>query len=223
MKQEKTMRKMTKAAMTLAIVLGLALRAEAATSDALMISVIPNVYYAVDITTAAGGLDLGTVDLKASTQTVNPSTVTIQSSYAKTELKLQGAIAHSGAGQAWSFSNSSDTYETDKLVAWAVFTDTSVASAPSQESGYFNGTSSTTVSDIIHGTQVHVGEEGGTETRYLADPGDDGYKSMDAMPPYSVNAGGSQSHLWLMFRLPGASTSPGAQNITLTITAAQEE
>lgn len=217
------MNKVMKAAMALAIVLGLAVCADAGTKDSLMVTITPNVYYAVLISTGNVGLNLGTVELKASTQTVNPSTVTIQSSYAKTELKLEGAIAHSGAGTEWTFSIDSTTYETDKLAAWAVFTDTSVVSAPSQSSGYFNGTEPGADADLIGSAQQHVGETGGSGTRFLAGIGDSGYKPMDAIPNDTTDLAASRSHLWLMFRLPGGSTSPDAQNITLTLTAVQEE
>lgn len=214
------MNRMMKAAMALAIALGAAVSASAGIpADSLMVTITPNVYYAVLISTANVGLNLGNVDLRASTQTVNPSTVTIQSTYATTDLKLQGAITNpADPTHPWTFSASSGTYETDKLAAWAMFTDITVGTAPAQLGGYFNGTTQGTGADMFDANDNFVGERGGSETRFLA-VGETGYKTMDDMPNDAVEPDISRSHLWLRFRLPGASTSNTAQNITVTLTA----
>src|SRR5436190_513653 len=94
-------------------------------SDSLTITITPNAGYSVMITTTNVGLDLGTVALGASTQTVRPSTVTVTSSFAATGLKLTGSM--SGAGIPWTYAINTAAQAQDELAAWAVFTDTSVA------------------------------------------------------------------------------------------------
>jgi hypothetical protein len=211
----------TKKLWSLALGLGLALiagRAYAADKDSLTVTITPNVYYAVVITTGTGSfLDLGSVPLGVSTWTVRPATVTIQSTYAGTDLKLQGNIT--SAGSAWSFSADSTTIAGNELAAWAVFTDTSVAASPAQTSGYFNGTTQGTGNDMIDGTLRDVGAVAAAGSAFLAGTGDAGYKTMQAIPTETVDAASSRAHLWLRFRLPGSSSTPDAQKITLTLTA----
>mgnify|MGYP001620112206 CR=1 FL=1 len=209
---------------TLALGLGLVSTAQAATTtDSLTVTITPNAYYAVAIDTASVSLDLGSVALNAQTATVSPATVTIQSTYATTELDLDGTIA--SGGTAWTFSADSTTAEQDKLVGWAVFTDTSVASAPAQsdETGHFNGTTQGTASDMFGLGNFAVGNAGGGESRFLSATDAGGYKSMNDMPNNIVDNPASRSHLWLRFRLPGSSTSSNAQNITVKLTAKQPQ
>ena len=71
--------------------------AQAATSDSLTVTITPTASYAVVVTTTpAGFLNLGTVALAASTQTVQPSTITVNSTFAYTGLTLQGQITSPG-------------------------------------------------------------------------------------------------------------------------------
>jgi len=185
--------------------------------DSLTVTIKPNAYYAVSIDTDDASLDLGTVELAASTWTLKPATVTIESSYAGTSLKLMGAIAC--AGTAWQFSNSSSTIEAGKLAAWAVFTDTSVAAAPGQTSGYFDGNERGDNSDMISTDNRSVGAMGGAETAFLAGPGDAGYKTMYGLPNNLTDLAASRAHLWLRFRLPGATTDNYAQKVTIRLQA----
>ena len=209
--------------LALGLLLGLAgAKAWAADKDALTVTITPNVYYAVLVSTGTGEwLDLGTVGMGVSTWTLRPATVTIQSTFGSTELHLQGEIL-----SGWSFSADSATLETDKLVAWAVFTDTSVAESPSQASGYFNGTTAGAANDMLDATDRHVGggaggEDGGTGTRFLAATTDAGYKPMDSIPNNVMDLAASRAHLWLRFRTPGGSSTPGAKKILFTLTALQ--
>ena len=205
----------------LALALGLlGGRAWAADTASLTVTISPNAYYAVVIATteASGALQLGKVDLAASTFTVKPATVTIESTYAKTELGLKGGIA--SAGTAWTFSANSLSIENDKLAAWAVFTDTIRSSAPAQTSGYFDGTTPGTASDMIAAGDRHVGDAGGGESAFLAGAADFGYKTMNDLPNKLVDLAASRAHLWLGFRLPGSSTSQNEQEVTVTLTAA---
>ena len=186
-------------------------------SDSLTVTITPNAFYAVSITTTNAVLNLGLVNLGVSTWTVSPATVTILSSFAQTGLTLQGAIT--AASNPWSFSTDSTTLQTDKLAAWAVFTDTSVNTSPSQSSGYFNGTTQANNTDMFDTTVRPVGVTGGGGSEFIANPGDLGYKQMEFLPTNTVDPNGSRSFLWLRFRLPGGTTGTSAQNITVTLTA----
>ena len=197
-----------KATLTLAFALGFCRSASAVTTtDSLTVTIRPNAYYAVDITTnGLANLDLGTVDLSAVTQTIRPATVTVQSTFATTDLTLTGAI--SASQNAWSFDADSSTVETDSLAAWAVFTNTAESSAPAQTAGYFNGTTAGASNDLIDGSAQQVGD-GSTGVFEV------GSYDTDSMAP------SAQKHLWFYFRMPSASTagSSVAQNITITIGA----
>ncbi len=213
------MKSMLKRAAVLAVALGFTTLARAAVSDSLTVTITPNAFYAVDIDTANfAGMDLGTVDLAASTQTVLPSTVTIQSTYASTDLRLQGSIA--SVGTPWLFDADTSSNETDSLQAWAVFTTVARSSAPAQTGGYFSGTApAASDSDVISTTNRYVGTQGGINNYFEADSGDFAFKDMDALAPSPAPA--SLSHLWLRFRLPSASTTVDPQSITITLTAVQ--
>ena len=105
-KKETNMKRLKKIALALALGLGLAHVSQAAVTDQLVVTITPNAYYSVAIDTANVVLDLGTVALTASTQTVRPSTVTILSTFATTDLRLQGAIT--SAGTPWTFDRSEE-------------------------------------------------------------------------------------------------------------------
>jgi hypothetical protein len=210
-----TMKRLIKATATLALALGFIAQVRAATSDSLTITITPNAFYAVDIDTASVSLNMGTVALAASTQTVSPSTVTIQSSYATTDLQLQGAIA--SAGTPWTFDADTSSQESDALAAWGTFTSVARSSAPAQSGTYFEGTVPGANSDVISTTNRYVG----TSATHGADifENESGFdsKDMDGLAPDPAPA--AKSHLWLYFRLPNATTSTNAQNITITLTA----
>src|SRR4051812_1936116 len=101
-KREVIMNTLKKVAVVLLLSTVFATHAKAATSDLLTVTITPNASYAVDIDTQNVTLNLGTVALGATVQTMRPSTVTVQSTYASTDLRLQGSIAV-GSGQVWSF------------------------------------------------------------------------------------------------------------------------
>jgi hypothetical protein len=193
--------------------------ARAAVSDSLTVTITPNAFYAVDIDTSNfAGMNLGTVDLAASTQTVLPSTVTIQSTYATTDLRLQGAITSSGT--PWTFDADTSSNESDSLQAWGVFTTIAHSSAPAQASGYFSGTQpGVNDSDVISTTNRYVGTQGGVTNQFETGAADFGFKDMDSLVPAPLAA--AYSHFWLRFRLPSATTDVAAQNVTITLTAVQ--
>ena len=210
------MKRLIKAAAVLAVVLGFAAQVRAAVTDQLTVIITPNAFYSVDIDTTNVSLDLGTVDLAASTQTVQPSTVTILSSYSTTDLRLQGAIA--SAGTPWTFDANTASNEGDSLQAWGTFTTVAMTSAPAQTGGYFSGTQpGVSDSDVISTTNRYVGTQGGVNNSFEAASGDFAFKDMDALPPSPSAA--SKSHLWLFFKLPTDTTSTNAQNVTITLTA----
>lgn len=200
-----------------AAMLGLlaAVGAEAADTGALTVTITPTAAYSILIDTTATTLDLGTVGLGNSTWTLRPATVTVNSSYATTELSLQGNMVAGG----WTFDDNTATNEQDALKAWAVFTDTGVAAAPGQASGYFSGTTpSVDGSDVISAGAEDVGTAGG-ESKFVAATGDAGYKSMENIPSNAVDAGAAASHLWLRFTLPPATTDTTPKRIQVILTA----
>ncbi|MCM2303179.1 MAG: hypothetical protein NDJ72_00635 [Elusimicrobia bacterium] len=190
----------------------------AGVTDSLTVTIIPDASYSLSVTTTNVGLDLGTVGLTLSTQTVRPSTITVTSSYAGTDLKLQGSM--SSPGVPWTFSANTAVPAADALASWAVFTDTSVTVAPAQAGGFFSGTvPGASGSDVIDGTNRDVGVVAGVNPRFVALAAEAGYKSMESIPSNAVDLAASRSHLWLYFTLPPSTTDTTAKRITMTLTA----
>ncbi len=182
-------------------------------SDALTVTIRPNAYYAVTISTDDALLDLGTVALAVTTQTVSPATVTIQSTYAQTDLVLQGFIESAGAGD-WTFDASSASVVANEIAAWATFTSIARSSAPAQTGDYFDGTSPGTGNDMISGSPQYAGTSATNSTANMFEvSGEFDDKEMDAQ------AISSQSHLWLYFRMPLSAADNDPQNITILLTA----
>lgn len=191
----------------------------AAESAALTITIRPNAYYAVSIDTTQVVMDLGTVNLGGSTQTVRPATVTIQSTYASTDLKLQGSVTSSTT--PWTFDDNTASSDTNKIAAWATFTSVARSSAPAQTGDYFSGTMpGASGSDVLDSGNRYVGSSATDLTTDLFE-NNSGFDSrdMDGLLPDPYASG--KSHLWLYFRMPSAASANDAQNITITITATQ--
>ena len=218
-------RRLGMAVLALGIGLGLTGGAQAqvqTSSDSLTVTITPNAYYALQITTAAGGvsstggMDLGSVNLSASTYTVHPATLTVYSTYATTDLQLTGQINTSG-GTAWQFDQNTSNMELDKLASWALFTDTSVATTPI---GEFNGTvPGGARSGVISGSGQNVGTSGLASSLFQETATASGFKLMKNIPGNALDGPASKSYLWLGFRLPNATTSVTQQAITLTLVA----
>lgn len=208
---------MQKLLAAIVVSLGLAGSAQAGIpSDALTVTIRPNAFYAVTISTIDVALDLGTVALSASTQTVVPATVTIQSTYASTDLTMQGVIASPGAGD-WSFDSNTANDEANSLAAWATFTSVARTTAPAQGGEYFAGTvPGANDSDVVDGSVRYVGSSVGDGTTNLFENAS-GFDLVN-MDGLAVN---HQSHLWLNFRLPNASDDNDAQSVTFILTAVQ--
>ena len=210
----------------MAAIVGLAAAASANTSDSLTVTIQPQAAYSVLVTTTpAGYLNLGLVNLSASTQTVQPSTITVNSSYAYTGLSMTGNIT--SAGTPWQFAANTAALTQDKLAAWAVFTDTSVQAMPAQGTNYFIGTTPTGASDVVQAASLSVGTTGGAcpavgggGKSYIAAAGAPGYKPMECVTTTATDAGGGLSFLWLYFKLPPTTTTNNPQLIQYTLTAA---
>lgn len=202
----------------LGVLLGLVGSASAGTSDALTVTITPMAAYSVTVTTTNVVLNLGSVGLNTSTQTVRPSTITVTSSYAQTNLQMQGIMA--GAGTPWTFASNTASLGNNQLATWAVFTDTSMASVPAQGADYFVGTvPGAAGSDVVDTTQRNVGGVAGTGLFITGTAASAGYKQMTNLPPNSVDLAASRAHMWLYFTLPLTTTDNNAKLVTFVITA----
>jgi hypothetical protein len=213
-----------KAAGLAAALAGLATAARANTADSLTVTIQPQAAYSVLVTTTpAGYLNLGLVNLSASTQTIQPSTITVNSSYAYTGLTLTGNIT--SAGTPWTFAANTAALTQDKLAAWVVFTDTSVQTAPAL--GSFLGTTPGANSDVVQSGATAVGNTGGTcptlgagGKSYIWASGTAGYKPMECATTTATDPAGGLSFMWMKFVLPPTTTSVNPQLIQYTLTAA---
>lgn len=219
MKTHKTGVGRSKAALAaLGVLIGLAGTARAGTSDALTVTITPTAAYSVTVTTTNVVLNLGSVGLNTSTQTVRPSTITVTSSYAQTNLQMQGIMA--GAGTPWTFASNTASLGNNQLATWAVFTDTSVTVAPAQGANYFVGTvPGAAGSDVVDTTQRNIGGVAGTGLFITGTTGSAGYKQMTNLPPNTVDLPASRAHLWTYFTLPPTTTDNNAKLVTFVITA----
>ncbi len=188
-------------------------------ADSITVRITPNVDFGVDIDSAAlqsGGLiDLGIVNLFASTQTVTPATVTIRGNITSSgggtgqELDVSGTIASQGGGASWTFDLSPSTHgtsgELDALATYILFSDTALSTAP-------NGDEFSVSAAEFTGTTLRAGGAGGVSgTKF--EKTDAGVTDMDDMSP------DEKRHLWLFFRLPDQTTSGDSQDVTITLTA----
>jgi hypothetical protein len=223
MKREK--RWLTGLAAALSLLAAGRARAATANTDSLTVTIIPNAGYSVVVTTTNVGLDLGVVNLGASTQTVRPSTITVTSSYATTGLKLTGSMSTNG-GVPWTYAIDTSLQGSDQLAAWAVFTDTSVSDYTTLGSTgtgatYFLGTSSGAAGSNVVGTvTTPVGTSAGVSPHFIANSAQAGYKTMAALPSSAADLASSRAHMWMYFVLPPATTDNNAKYMTFTLSAA---
>jgi len=197
------------------LLLASAAGAQSASSDSVTVTVTPDAYYAIEIDTTGVTMDLGTLDLDYTTYTIKPATVTIESTFAATDVRVLTQITG-----GWSLDADASSRETDALQAWAVFTDTGIPSQP-VTAGAFSGTAfGAHNSDLLGATNAQYAGTAGGVTQYVLLPGEAGYKPMDGVASALADAGGSKAHLWLKFRLPQVTTTASAQSITITLGAA---
>ena len=177
---------------------------------ALVVRITPNADRGVTISSSSVQLDLGFVDLGASTQTVSPATVTINGNMTETELDLSASISG-----GWVFSNSQTftSTGTNQLNAWLQFTSISTASAPSQSNEYFrvgssSGSKITSLTNSYAATAVGISGGAGTG-KFENNEGGSG--DMDSMVP------GDRRHLWTFFTLPPTTSLTTAQDINFVL------
>ena len=188
-------------------------------ADSITVRITPNVDFGVDIDSAAlqsgGTIDLGIVNLFASTQTVTPATVTIRGNITSSgggtgqELDVSGAIASQGAGASWTFDLTPSTHgtsgELDALATYILFSDTALSTSP-------NGDEFSVAAAEFTGTTLRAGGAGGVSGTKFEKTGA-GVTDMDDMSPLE------ERHLWMLFRLPDQTTSGDSQDVTITLTA----
>ncbi len=178
-------------------------------ATAVVVRITPRADRGVQISTGDNGyLNLGTVDLGASTQTVSPATVTITGNMNTTELDLSATITG-----GWVFNNAETFASTagaaNQLNAWVSFTSISTGGVPAVNNNdeYFRvGTSSgaklTSLTQSFSG--VRVGRQSATGIgRFENDESNSG--DMDNLAPTSLR------HLWTFFRLPPTTSITGQQ------------
>jgi hypothetical protein len=199
-----------------------------ANSDSLTVTITPSASYSVTVSTGGvspGYLNLGSVLLNGTTQTVQPSTITVSSTYEYTGLSLSGNITSPG-GTPWTFSPNTAAAAQDKLAAWVVFTDTSVQTMPAL--GSFLGTVPGGASDVVQAASLNVGNTatigcpalGATGKSYIWAAATPGYKPMECTTTTATDAAGGLSFVWMKFTLPPATTDgTHAQFITYTLLA----
>ena len=192
-------------------------------SDALTITVTPNVDRGVDISTGAVGLNLGTLDLNLSTFTVSPASVTILGNMASAgpntgqELNMSGVIAGGWGFDTTSPSTFTTTGDTNNLAVFALFSATTLVTAPSGDD-FANATANAALNDASAGAvfdATRVGAANPTNGTRFEKQGT-GNVDMDNLSPTSPTV---QSHLWFFLRLPDQTTTANAQDVTVTLTA----
>ena len=177
----------------------------------MVIRITPNADRGVQISTGNVHLNLGVVDLGASTQTVTPATVTIQGNMIGCELELSASITG-----GWVFQNFQTRTSTgaNQLNVWATFTSISTGLAPAtQDDEYFRvGTSSgaklTALGPTFAASPIGViGNNGigGFENN------EGGTGDMDDM------VAGNVRHLFTYFTLPPTTSITGPQDINFVL------
>jgi hypothetical protein len=171
--------------------------------DSIQITITPNIDRGVQIDSQTVSVDLGTLPLATSTQTVRPATVTILGTVASQELTVAGSIL-----PTWSFDTtpSVDTtsMENDALAFYLLFSDTTLSAAPP-------GPEFVADSGAFTGQTLRAGGDAGAGVVFEKQNG--GAKDMDNRAP------ADQSHLWFFLRMPGTTSSANAQTVTITLTA----
>ncbi len=179
-------------------------------SDQIIITITPNVDRGVEIDTGSVILDMGTVDLYTTTQTVSPATVTILGTLAGQELDLTGSIE--GGAIDWTFDTSPTTVgetggEEDALAAYVLFSDTSLSLAPTA-SDFADGTA---LASFSGGSPQRAGSASGDGTKHEMTGAAN--VDMDDKDPNDT------AHLWIFLRLPSITSTSNAQEVTFTLTA----
>ena len=194
--------------LALSLALVPAVRADSNSSNdsvGITVSITPNFDRGVLIDTGAVDLNMGLVDMGASTQTVSPATVTILGTVLNTELEMSGQITG-----GWTFDEDvSASSETDKLAVWALFKSSASANAPSKSGSDFDDAqdSLNSITSIFGPTRVGTANGNtGLNGRF-----EDGVTDMDSLRP------GNKRYLWLYFKTPPYTSTVNEQKVNFTI------
>ena len=182
-------------------------------ATAMVVRITPRADRGVEISTGNVNLNLGTLDLGASTQTVSPATVTFTGNMSSTELDLEASISGGWSFDGNPLSFASTAAAANLLNVWATFTSVSTTTAPSQGDEYFrvgssSGAKITSASNVA--TAAHVGTFTGTGIG-LFENNEGSSGDLDSVIPGSVR------HLWTYFRLPPTTSVTGAQDINFIL------
>ena len=205
-----------------ALWLGAGTAKAAGTSDSITVTITPLAAYSIMITSTPA-TTLGAVPLNTSTYTALASTVTINSTFQWTGLSLAAGVT-SPSGTPWSLV-STNTSVQNGLSAWALFTDTSVVTAPAPavltSSNAVVGTGSFAVGAVGNSScPSGTGTGTGVALFERQTAGATGLKHMECLPPASVDTYGGNPHLFLYFQTPpSTSDATHAQLVTFTLTA----
>jgi len=186
-------------------------------SDALTISITPNVDLGVDIDTAtpAGFLDLGSLALGATAFTANPATVSVVGSFNFQELQVQGEVL-----DTWTL-DGDQTANENALQLYALFTTVSRSSSPAQSAFDFTGDATAADANLVTVTARNGGVDSTT-----GETGDGRFEKQTDASDISPGAGsvddlsvGDKRHLWFRADLPPTTTVSAAQKFEVTLTA----
>jgi hypothetical protein len=182
-------------------------------TDDIEITITPNIDRGVSIDTNNVAMDLGSVDMNASTQTVRPATVTIQGTVTNTELELSAQISG-----GWSFEPVATSSTTDQLKVWAVFTATTVFTVPAKNNNTFDDTNDFLGASGTSFPATRVGSASGGNgniNNSFEDNSGNTFADMDALRP------GMKRHLWLYFTTPPLTSTANPQSIRFYLTVKQ--
>ena len=182
------------------------------TEDGLTVRITPNADYGVTIDTtnqgiASGAIDLGALNLYASTYTVKPATVTITGTVSRRGATNTGqeldVTANISGGWVLDATPTTDATSgsIDELAMYLLFTPTSLSGAPGANEFITDGTVTVT------GSAIRAGGSGGAGTKFERNT------DMDNL---SV---GNARHMWMYFRLPSETSTGNAQDVAVTLTA----
>ena len=171
----------------------------------IQVTITPNVDRSVTIDTQNVVLNLGLIDLNASTQTVQPATVTIGGNLTNTELDLTANITG-----GWTFEPTATSSTTDKLKAWVLFTGTATVAAPNRAGDDFDNTNDFLASNTSIFPGTRVGGASGNGAAF--ENGGGAFADMDALNP------SSKRHMWMYFTTPDVSSTAADQFIRFYLT-----
>jgi hypothetical protein len=170
-------------------------------ATALTVIIFPRADRGVEISSGEATLDLGVMDMNASTKTVHPATITVVGTMSSTELEMTSTITAVGL-LSWNFDDDPLSANADLLSTWAVFTQTSVSDAPADNTFEV---SNATITQAMVSVAERIGGSGGNGTRF--ESGAD----MDQMPI------GTKRHLWIRMKTPSSTSYSGQQDVNFTM------